>query len=64
MILKLDSGPGRIVALYDSILQREALAEIGLIIMAGLPNVTSVQQEMDARTVHSSLQITIAVKWY
>ena len=48
MILKLDSGPGRIVALYDSILQREALAEMGFIMMAGLPNATSVQQEMDA----------------
>ena len=47
VILKLDSGPGRIVASYDSILRREALAEMGLIIMAGLPNATSVQQEMD-----------------
>ena len=48
VILKLDSGPGRIVASHDSILQREALAEMGLIIMSGLPNATSVQQEMDA----------------
>jgi hypothetical protein len=48
VILKLDSGPGRIVASYDSILRREALAEMGLIILAGLPNATSVQQEMDA----------------
>ena len=48
VILKLDSGPGRIVASYDSITRREALAEMGLLIMAGLPNATSVQQEMDA----------------
>jgi len=48
VILKLDSGPGRIVASYDSILKREALAEMGLLIMSGLPNATSVQQEMDA----------------
>ena len=48
VILKLDSGPGRIVASYDSIILREALAEKGLIIMSGLPNATSVQQEMDA----------------
>ena len=47
VILKLDSGPGYIVALHDSILRREALAEMGLIIMAGLPNATSVQQDMD-----------------
>ncbi len=48
VILKLDSGPGRIVALFDSILRREELAEKGLIIMSGLPNATSVQQGMDA----------------
>ena len=48
VILKLDSGPGRIVASYDSILKREALAEMGLLIMSGLPNATSFQQEMDA----------------
>ncbi len=47
-ILKLDSGPGCIVASYDSILKREALAKMGLIIIAGLPKSTSVQQEMDA----------------
>jgi hypothetical protein len=48
VILKLDSGPGRIVASYDSILKRVALAEMGLLIISGLPNATSIQQEMDA----------------
>jgi hypothetical protein len=47
VILKLDSGPGRIVASYDSILKREALVEMGLLVMSGLRNATSVQQEMD-----------------
>jgi hypothetical protein len=48
VILKLDSGPGRIVASMESISKREEFAAKGLIIMAGLPNATSVQQEMDA----------------
>jgi hypothetical protein len=48
VILKLDFGPGCIVASYNNILGREALAKMGLIILTGLPNATSVQQEMDA----------------
>ncbi|KAI2492280.1 hypothetical protein MHU86_22287 [Fragilaria crotonensis] len=48
VILKLDSGPGRIVASHESISKREAFLEMGLIILSGLPNSTSVQQEMDA----------------
>ncbi|KAI2493544.1 hypothetical protein MHU86_21011 [Fragilaria crotonensis] len=48
VVLKLDSGPGRIVASHESILKREGYFERGLIILAGLPNATSVQQEMDA----------------
>ena len=47
VILKLDSGPDHIVASYDSILKTEALAEMVLIIMSGLPNAPSIQQEMD-----------------
>jgi hypothetical protein len=48
VILKLDAGPGRIVS-NDAILRkREDLFERGLIILMGLPNATSVQQEMDA----------------
>ena len=47
VVLKLDSGPGRIVASIDSIAKREEYLERGLIILAGLPNATSVQQEMD-----------------
>ena len=48
VILKLDAGPGRIVASAESISKGEELFERGLIIMLGLPNATSVQQEMDA----------------
>ena len=48
VVLKLDSGPGRIVASYDSISKRETYLEMGLIILAGLSNSTSVHQEMDA----------------
>ena len=48
VVFKLDSGPGRIVASHDSISKREAYFEMGLIILSGLPNSTSVQQEMDA----------------
>ncbi len=47
-MLKVDSGPGRIVASLDSISKRAAYFEMGLIILSGLPNSTSVQQEMDA----------------
>jgi hypothetical protein len=48
VILKVDAGPGRIVSLAVTLAKREALFERGLIILMGLPNATSVQQEMDA----------------
>ena len=48
VILKLDAGPGRIVSSAAILLKREELFERGLIILMGLPNATSVQQEMDA----------------
>jgi hypothetical protein len=48
VILKVDAGPGRIVLLEVVLAKREALFEQGLIILLGLPNATSVQQEMDA----------------
>ncbi|KAI2500983.1 hypothetical protein MHU86_13457 [Fragilaria crotonensis] len=48
VILKLDSGPGRIVSSEAILLKREEFFERGLIILMGLPNATSVQQEMDA----------------
>ncbi len=48
VILKLDAGPGRIVSSEVVLEKREALFERGLIIIMGLPNATSVQQEMDA----------------
>ena len=48
VILKLDAGPGRIVADEESITKREHFKEKGLYILMGLPNATLVQQEMDA----------------
>ena len=48
VILKLDAGPGRIVSSEVVLAKREELFEHGLIIIMGLPNATSVQQEMDA----------------
>ena len=48
VILKVDAGPGRIVSSEVVLAKREALFEQGLIILLGLPNATSVQQEMDA----------------
>jgi hypothetical protein len=48
VLLKLDAGPGRIVASEEIILKRAEYFEKGLTILMGLPNATSVQQEMDA----------------
>jgi hypothetical protein len=49
VILKVSAGPGRIVLSEAILLKREELFERGLIILMGLPNATSVQQqEMDA----------------
>ncbi len=48
VILTVDAGPGRIVLSEQTLAQREAFFEQGLIIMMGLPNATSVQQEIDA----------------
>ena len=46
--LKVGAGPGRIVSSEDVLLKREQLYERGLIIIMGVPNATSAQQEMDA----------------
>ena len=48
VILKLDAGPGRIVSSEIVLAKREAMLEQGLIIILGLPNATSIQQEIDA----------------
>jgi hypothetical protein len=48
VILKLDAGPGRIVSSEVVLAKRDELFQRGLIIVMGLPNATSVQQEMDA----------------
>ena len=47
VILKVDSGPGRIIATMESITKRAEFLEMGLLILMGLPNATSVNQEMD-----------------
>jgi hypothetical protein len=47
VFLKLDAGPGRIVASEESITRRSEFKEKGLLILMGLPNATAVQQEMD-----------------
>ena len=47
-MLKVDSGPGRIVGSLDTVSKRAEYFEMGLIILSGLPNSTSVHQEMDA----------------
>ncbi len=48
VILKVDSGPGRMIANLESISKRAKFFEQGLLILMGLPNATSVNQEMDA----------------
>ena len=48
VLLKLDAGPGRIVASEEVILKRAEYFAKGLTIVMSLPNATSVQQEMDA----------------
>jgi hypothetical protein len=48
VILKVDAEPGRIVSSEVVSVKREALFEQGLRILFGLPNATSVQQEMDS----------------
>jgi hypothetical protein len=47
VILKVDAGPGRMVADIKSITKRAEFLEMGLLILMGLPNSTSVNQEMD-----------------
>ena len=48
VILKVDYGPGRMIANKDSITERAEFWEKGLLVLIGLPNATSVNQEMDA----------------
>ena len=48
VILKLDAGPGRVVSNDVILRKREEFYERGLFILMGLPNATSVQQEMGA----------------
>jgi hypothetical protein len=48
VILKVDSGPGQIIANLNSISKLAAFRELGLLILMGLLNATSVNQEMDA----------------
>lgn len=48
VILKLEAGPGRIVSSSKILSKREEMFERGLVILMGLRNATSVQQELDA----------------
>ncbi len=48
VILKVDSGPGRMIANIESISKRAKFFYQGLFILMGLPNATSVNQEMHA----------------
>ena len=48
VLLKVDSGPGRMIANMQSLSKRAEFLEQGLFILMGLPNATSVNQEMDA----------------
>jgi hypothetical protein len=47
VFLKVDSGPGRLVASPESITKRAEYFEMGLLLLMGLPNATAIQQEMD-----------------
>ena len=47
IIIKTDSGQGRLAATLDSVKFRESMWEQGVYIVLGLPNSTSVSQEMD-----------------
>ncbi len=42
VILKLDAGPGRMVATEESVAAKEKLCECGLLLLFGLPNATAV----------------------
>ena len=48
VILKVDSGQSRLIANMECISKRAEFLEICLLILMGLPNATSVHQEMDA----------------
>jgi hypothetical protein len=60
VILKVDSGSGRIIANRSSISKRAEFLELGLLILMGLPNATSVNQEMDALYYGASKPVTYA----
>jgi len=44
----VDSGPGKNAATLESVIKHGELRKKGLLLLMGLPNATSVQQEMDA----------------
>ena len=47
VIVKVDTGPGRLEKHLTSVEKRRKAWELGLIILLGLPNFTSVSQELD-----------------
>jgi len=44
----VDSGPGQNAATLESVIEHGELRKKGLLLLLGLPNAMSVQQEMDA----------------
>ncbi len=46
--MKVDAGPGRIVASKASITRQAEFSDLGLEILMGLANATIMQQEIDA----------------
>jgi hypothetical protein len=61
IILKVDARPRRIVLSERILAHRAGLFERGLIIVMGLPNATSVQQEMDALYGHQKVGFCLYV---
>jgi len=47
VVVKIDTGPGRLGASLKNIERREAALKKGIILLLGLPNSTSVSQELD-----------------
>lgn len=47
IIIKIDTGPGRLGASLENIEKRQEAWNNGIILLFGLPNTTAVQQELD-----------------
>ena len=47
VVVKVDTGPGRLGASLENVEFRRKMREKGVVILLGLPNSTSVSQELD-----------------